>query len=303
MKHIKIAGASLNQTALAFSTNTDNILKAIEAAKAAGVGILCLPELAIPGYGCEDAFYADWVMKRSLEALEEIAEASSGIAVSVGLPMVVEGCVYNTTAFIWNTRVIGFVAKQELAGDGIYYEPRWFKRWEEKAVVNYRWNGQDYPFGDLIFELDGVRIGFEICEDAWNGDRPAQDHYRHNVDVILNPSASNFAFGKSNIREMLVREASRAFTCTYVYSNLLGNDSGRIIFDGEILIAQSGKLIARNRRFGFDDFQILPAVVDVEAPRLVRKKSFNFEPSLPDFLIEVEAVFPEANPAEDAKLI
>jgi NAD+ synthase (glutamine-hydrolysing) len=303
MKHIKIAGAALNQTALAFANNTQNIIQAIKAAKADDISILCLPELAIPGYGCEDAFYADWVMKRSLEALEEISKATTDIAVSVGLPMVVEGCVYNTTAFIWDTRIVGFVAKQELAGDGIYYEPRWFKRWEEGLVVDYRWNGEHYPFGDLIFELDGVRIGFEICEDAWNGDRPAEDHYRHNVDIILNPSASNFAFGKSEIREMLVREASRAFTCTYVYSNLLGNDSGRIIFDGEILVAQSGKLIARNQRFGFDDFQLLPAVVDVEAPRLHRKKSFNFEPKLPDFLVEIEAELPQANPSEHPTLI
>ncbi|MFK7971018.1 MAG: NAD(+) synthase [Bacteroidia bacterium] len=303
MKHLKIAGAALNQTALAFPENTANIIRAVEAAKAQGVSILCLPELAIPGYGCEDAFFADWVVERSLKSLQEIAEASEGIAVSVGLPMVVEGCVYNTTAFIWDQEIVGFVAKQELAGDGIYYEPRWFKRWEGGAVTLFTLNGHQYPFGDLIFELDGVRIGFEICEDAWNGDRPAQDHYRHNVDVILNPSASNFAFGKSEVREMLVREASRAFTCTYVYSNLLGNDAGRIIFDGEILIAQSGKLMARNQRFGFEDYQILPAVVDVEAPRLQKKKSFNFEPELPDILIEIDGHLPEAKPGDHPTLI
>ena len=46
--------------------------------------------------------------------------------------------------------------------------------------------------------------------------------------------------------------ASRAFSVTYVYSNLLGNDSGRICYDGGALIASQGKLIAAGPRFGLD---------------------------------------------------
>jgi NAD+ synthase (glutamine-hydrolysing) len=200
-------------------------------------------------------------------------------------------------------QIWGFVAKQELAGDGIYYEPRWFKTWPEKLVVDYKWQGKSYPLGDVLFELDGIRIGFEICEDAWNGVRPAQRHYRHNVDLILNPSASNFAFGKTQVREMLVTEASRSYNCTYVYSNLLGNDSGRIIYDGEILIAQDGKLLARNQRFSFADFRILPAVVDLEAVHIRRKKSFNFEPELPPYLVEIPASLPKPERSPKPQLV
>jgi len=69
---------------------------------------------------------------------------------------------------------------------------------------------------------------------------------------------------RPEIRQRLVTESSRGYNCTYIYSNLLGNEAGRIIYDGEILIAQSGELIARNQRFTFDDFDILSAVVDVE---------------------------------------
>lgn len=295
MKHLKIAGSCLNQTPLAFKSNLQHILHAIEEAKAQSVQILCLPEMAISGYGCEDTFFNDYVLKSSLESLEKIVEACVGITVSVGLPMEYENCLYNVVAFIHDQEIMGFVAKQELAGDGIYYEPRWFKPWEENVIVAYEWKDKAYDFGDLIFEIGGVRIGFEICEDAWNGIRPAQRHYLNNVDLILNPSASNFAFGKTRVREGLVREASRSYNCTYVYSNLLGNEAGRIIFDGEILIAQAGDLLVRNKRFSFDEFQIASAVVDIERVHVHRKKSFNFRPEFPENLIVSEDPYKELN--------
>ena len=55
------------------------------------------------------------------------------------------------------------------------------------------------------------------------------------IDIILNPSASHFAFGKIRMRERFVLEGSRAFNASYVYSNLLGNESGRAIYDGGAL--------------------------------------------------------------------
>ena len=55
--------------------------------------------------------------------------------------------------------------------------------------------------------------------------------------MILNPSASHFAFGKMEVRQRFVLEGSRAFGVSYVYSNLLGNEAGRAIYDGGALIA------------------------------------------------------------------
>lgn len=285
MRWINLAGSCLNQTPLDFGGNLARILKAMEAARSQGAHVLCLPEMAISGYGCEDTFFSSDVLTRSWQSLERVVVASEGLFLTVGLPVVFEQCIYNASAVVHNGKLLGLVAKQELAGDGIYYEPRWFKPWKQGIVAQYEWPGGACPMGDLIFDLDGVRIGLEICEDAWNGERPAQRHYLHNVDVILNPSASNFAFGKSAVRERLVTEASRSFNCAYVYSNLLGNESGRIIFDGEILVSQAGDLLARNRRFRMADTHVLTAAVDVERVHIPRRKSFNFSPNIPTHLI------------------
>jgi NAD+ synthase (glutamine-hydrolysing) len=293
--YIKVAGACLNQTPLDWQGNRRRILSAIEAAKAQRVALLCLPELVISGYGCEDSFFSDDVLNHTLISLADIIPHCQGIAVSLGLFLNVENSLYNVVCLIHDGKLLGFVAKQELAGDGIHYEPRWFKPWPKDRVVDYHFNGQTYPFGDLIFEVDGIRIGFEICEDAWNGVRPAQQHYLNNVDIILNPSASHFAFGKTSIRQGLVCEASRSYSCTYIYSNLLGNEAGRVIYDGEIIIAQSGKLLSRNRRFSFLEFQLLTAVVDIDAPRRSKKKLFSFKPELPLALVRSELPLPRTD--------
>jgi NAD+ synthase (glutamine-hydrolysing) len=293
MKILKIAGSCLNQTPLAWSKNLKNILDCIDLAKSQNVDILCLPELCISGYGCEDTFYSNNVLSQSLEGLKTILPSTEGILVTVGLPMVYENCLYNVVAVLCNQKILGFVAKQELAGDGIHYEPRWFKAWKEHLVVSYTFENQEYPFGDIIFEVDGVRIGFEICEDAWNGNRPAQRHFLKNVDLILNPSASHFAFGKSQTRDLIVKEASRSFACTYVYSNLLGNEAGRVIYDGEIIIAQNGVLYNKNKRFSYQNFQILSSILDLHAPRIGKKKSFNFQFEIPENLVVSEYQFKE----------
>lgn len=285
MKYIKVAGAAVNQTPLDWTGNVNRLIAAIDSARAQGVSLLCLPELAICGYGCEDTFFSAYVLENSLAGLRKIAAACSGIIVSVGLPMEMENCLFNVSALIQDCRILGFAVKQELAGDGVYYEPRWFKRWPDNLVRTCELDGEVYPIGDLIFEIDGVRIGFEICEDAWNGVRPALDHYLNNVDIILNPSASNFAFGKAKVRGQLVAETTRAYYCAYVYSNLLGNESGRLIFDGEVLIASGGRLLARNERFSFEEYQVTAAVLDVLAIRRQKKKSFNFEPNYPDNIV------------------
>ena len=57
MRLIKVAVACVNQTPFAWDENFAHLAQAIAHARAEGVTLLCLPELAITGYGCEDAFF------------------------------------------------------------------------------------------------------------------------------------------------------------------------------------------------------------------------------------------------------
>ena len=51
MKLVKVAVACVNQTPFAWDSNFAHLRIAIEHARAEGVTLLCLPELAVTGYG------------------------------------------------------------------------------------------------------------------------------------------------------------------------------------------------------------------------------------------------------------
>ncbi|HMA96768.1 MAG TPA: NAD(+) synthase [Polyangiaceae bacterium] len=265
MKLIKVAAATVNQTPLDWDGNRRRIAQAISHARREQVGLLCLPELCITGYGCEDAFLSPGTHRMALEVLTELVPETQGMLVCFGLPMYWHKAVYNACCLVADRRVLGFVAKRVLAGDGIHYEPRWFKPWPEGCRTTWRLGESEFPAGDLVFEVAGVRIGFEICEDAWTSERPGANLAQSAVDVILNPSASHFAFGKHEVRRRLVVEGARAFGVTYVYSNLLGNEAGRVVYDGDALIATERGVIASATRFSAQQFTMASAVVDVES--------------------------------------
>lgn len=276
---VKVGAAILNQTPLDWDGNEARCLEAIQQARHQGVGILCLPELCLTGYGCEDAFHAPGTHAMAWRQLQELLPHTTGMVVAFGMPLLHQGGLYNTAAVAADGKLLGFVAKQHLAGDGLHYEPRWFKAWPAGMRATHEAvDGHRYPIGDVGFDVGGVRLGFEICEDAWVAQRPGAALAARGADLILNPSASHFAFGKHRVRRRFVLEGSRAFGATYVYANLLGNEAGRTLFDGGALIATAGRLVAAGPRLGFHEVEVTSAVVDVEATRLARLRTASFKP-------------------------
>ena len=151
MTPIKIAGATVNQTPLDWKGNLRRIVQAIEEAKRQKVDILCLPELAITGYGSEDLFLSYWYPKKALAQLELLLPHCQHITVAVGLPVRIRENVFNAVAVIENGEVKGFVAKQYLAIDGVHYEFRWFTPWLANEVTQIEFQDKQVPFGDLTF--------------------------------------------------------------------------------------------------------------------------------------------------------
>ena len=301
MKPIRVAAATLNQTPLDWTGNQRRIIEALSLAREREVSLLCLPELCITGYGCEDAFLAPNVHETSLAMLHELLPHTRGLVTCFGLPLLVRKAVFNTCCLVVDGEVLGFVGKRVLAGDGIHYEPRWFKPWPKGKRILVHCLGREHQLGDYVFDVGGLRIGFEICEDAWAAERPAADPVLQSADLILNPSASHFAFGKHAVRRRLVEEGSRAFGVTYLYANLLGNEAGRIIYDGDTFIAQAGKLIAESQRFSFEEVQLIDAVVDVDLTRVRQAWVWSYQPHFEaddhETCIRAEYQVPAAKPA------
>jgi NAD+ synthase (glutamine-hydrolysing) len=300
VNRIRLAAAALNQTPLAWDTNERHIRAVMAAARDVGASVLCLPELCVTGYGCEDMFFSTGVQQTALEVVAGLVPDTTGLVVGFGLPVLFEGGVYNAVAMACDGRLLGLVAKQHLAGDGIHYEPRWFRPWPAGTVSTIDVDGQPQPIGDLLLECGDVRIGLEICRDAWVAQRTGARLAQRGADVLLNPSASHFAFAKQQIRERFVLEGSRAFCVSYAYANLLGNEAGRSIYDGGTLVASGGTMLVRGPRFSFADWVLTTAVVDVDATRRLRAQSLADAPARGngDDMVRAEFAFPRvAQPA------
>ena len=289
MKLIKVGAAVLNQTPRDWKGNMKNILDTIEQAKREKISILCLPEMCITGYGLEDDLFCADVANRAMTKLSDIVMHTHDIIVCVGLPVRLDNALYNAVATCCDGKVLGFTCKQHLAGDGIHYEPRHFKPWPSGVVQmmnvpELQYDGNDQvgllPIGDTHFYINGVKIGYEVCEDAWVYDRPGTKLAGKGVDVYMNPSASHFAFGKINTRKNFVVDGSRAFGATYLYANLVGNESGRAIFDGGALIASGGALLAEGKRFTYQNFLITSAIVDVHTTKTSQVRTASFKPNI-----------------------
>ncbi|MEQ9098180.1 MAG: NAD(+) synthase [Imperialibacter sp.] len=266
MKTLKLGGATVNQIPLDWKNNKANMLACIAQAKKEGVELLCLPELCITGYGCEDLFLSKWLPTRAMEILLEIAPKCDGLAVALGLPVRHQNKVYNCTCYIVDGQIQGFYAKQTLANEGVHYEPRWFTPWPPSTSDTIEVDGKAYPIGELTFHLKDVHLGFEICEDAWHDVRPACHHMEKGVALILNPSASHFAFGKASFRQNLVVESSKKFNVAYLYCNLLGNEAGRMVYDGDVILAQYGELLSYGQRLSFVSWKLQTCEVNFSNP-------------------------------------
>ncbi len=268
MERAHFAVAALNQTPLDWSGNLRRSISAVDEARSQGARLLLLPELCLTGYGCEDAFHSAHIAERAWDSLAELLPHSRGLVVTAGLPLEHEGELFNVTAVMVDGCLAGFAAKQHLAGDGIHYEPRWFRPWPAGTEETHDARGlpacggaNEVPIGEVLFDVGGLRLGFEICEDAWVDDRPGKRLVARGAHALLNPSASHFAFGKRHVRESLIEGSSADLGVAYLYANLLGNEAGRALYDGASYIAAGGELLARTPRFSFGEVQVASTIL------------------------------------------
>jgi NAD+ synthase (glutamine-hydrolysing) len=265
-----VAVASVNQTVGDWAGNAARVREVVAAARERGVKLLLLPEMCLSGYSLGDRLLRQGTSTRSWSRLAELADDTEGMAVGVGLPIIFEGVLYNAMALLADGKLRGLAAKENLATSDVQYENRYFAPWPHGRLVEYSGpDGVACPLGTQIFELPGLgKVAFEICEDAWKGIRPGSFFALTGAEILMNPSASWFTIGKHQVRRTMVRQISREDHCIYLYTSLLGCDSTRLVFDGSLFIASSGRIEAEGRRFVFDrDWELLSRVVDLDEIR------------------------------------
>jgi NAD+ synthase (glutamine-hydrolysing) len=276
MELVRVGAVTLNQTPLDWQGNQQRIIKFIEQAKNECVDVLCFPELAITGYGCEDSFLSIDTSQNAKMILEQIATLTQDITAVIGLPMIFKNRLYNCVAVMQKGKIIGINPKRLLAREGIHYEPRWFQPWPFGVSDWIDIGGAKVPFGDQHYQLGTFKLAIEICEEAWAAQSSSQDHVNSGCELILNPSASHFSIRKIRTRERLVSHWSRALKAHYCYTNLVGLEAGSIVYDGGSIFAESGEIIGRGPRFVFGDGELTFRDFDIDRARSLKLAAESF---------------------------
>nr|CAD2173011.1 unnamed protein product [Meloidogyne enterolobii] len=262
---INLAVCTVNQWALDFTGNKERILKTCRDAYEKGSKIRLGPELEIPGYNCLDHFHELDTELHSWEILKEIVDESikmPDLLIITGMPIRYRLGLYNCMVSLANGRLIFVYPKTVLANDDIYREGRWFVSWVHKNKIvdlklnpDFGFSQETVPFGNGFIESkDGVKIGFEMCEEMWTARSPSNDLALQGVEIICNSSGSHHVLGKSYKRiKQLVLGITSKLGGVYMYSNHRGMDGERVYFDGMSSIAQNNDLYAHIPQFDLED--------------------------------------------------
>src|SRR3954470_18438678 len=129
------------------------------------------PELGLSGYTCEDLFHQEALIDAAADALAELLRKTRTLPLVavVGLPVAVDGLLYNCAAVLCRGRLLGVVPKTYLPNYREFYEARQFTPGDTAIRREIELAGQRTPFGnDLIFGNDKLAnfvLHVEICED------------------------------------------------------------------------------------------------------------------------------------------
>ena len=290
---IRVASVSPDIRVCDVAYNKESIKAAIKKEWDEGSSIIVFPELCLTSYTCNDLFFQDILIKEAKHALKEIVEFSSGhkSIIFIGLPWDFKGKLYNVAAVISNGILLGLINKLNLPNYGEFYEARYFNRgFKDPVWVNFF--DDVIPMGtNILFECSNVPnliIAGEICEDLWVPNPPSVAHALAGANILINCSASNDIVGKMSYRDALISNHSKKLISAYIYANAgEGESTQDLVFGGQGIIAENGKILAKSTRFKNEAVRI---EIDVNRLVLERRKQTTFEQGNEDgyFMSEFE---------------
>ena len=246
-----IAIGQIDTTVGDMSGNVRKMLDFAHSAHQRGAELIVFPELAICGYPPRDLVQCDGFQEENQESLLELSRhlptnltAIAGYVArspqSCGKPFV------NAGAVLAGGKLLYCQAKILLPTYDVFDEHRNFE-----------------PGGHPeVFQVGDTRIGLTICEDCWNDKYfwqkrlytrdPVEELAPANPEVIINISASPYAFGKRAFRQKMLQAIAQRHGVPVVFANLIGgNDS--LVFDGSSLALDAkGTIRAQAKSFEED---------------------------------------------------
>jgi NAD+ synthase (glutamine-hydrolysing) len=249
--NLKVALAQIKTQPGQLELNKNKIIATIKAARKAGAELVVFSELALCGYGSLDLFLNQKYLDQSRAFLKEIQTHTEGITAVVGFAdynseQLRSGQrlqVYNSAAVLCDCQLQLIQNKSLLPTYSIFQEERYFVP----------------AASQKLFEIAGVKVGLEICEDLWSEGYlkdPTSELINQGAQLIINISASPFEIGKFSARQRRLFSAAKQADAPFIYVNLVGSYDGyegELVFDGRSLVVSAdGQCLAQAQAFNED---------------------------------------------------
>jgi len=247
---LKICVAQLNFVVGDMAGNAQKIIDCATQAYADGARLVLTPELSLCGYAAEDFFLRRSFITACDDALKTVSAALAGLKglhVVVGHPSGTDERTrsvsvqrrFNMASVVCEGRVVASYAKRELPNYQVFDERRYFLPGHQPCV----------------FEVEGVKVGLLICEDAWF-EQPAQEAKASGAELLAVINASPFHVGKGDEREQAMRLRVQATGLPLVYAHLVGGQD-EVVFEGRsFALNADGALAGRAPSFEAASFTV-----------------------------------------------
>ena len=248
---VTVALAQINATVGDLSGNVRKIVDAARSAHAQDARLVLTPELGLCGYPPEDLLLRPAFMAACADALLDCATQLAdceGLVVVVGHPhqfgergdlrsnSVSVPKRFNAASVLSGGRIVATYCKRELPNYQVFDERRYFA------------SGRDAGQAPVVFDVQGIRFGLNICEDAWF-DEPGLSAKAAGAQVLCVLNASPFHLGKLAEREERMAVRARALQMPLLYAHLTGGQD-EVVFDGaSFALDAQGAIAARAPMF------------------------------------------------------
>ena len=110
---IRVAAATPKIQVADCMYNREQIEQMMKEAYERQASLVVFPELCLTGYTCGDLFLQDILLDQTLNALKDLLEASKSIDLLtvVGMPLEVNGKLYNVAVFFKAGQILGVIPK------------------------------------------------------------------------------------------------------------------------------------------------------------------------------------------------
>ena len=278
---IKVAAAIPGVRVADVDYNVQQIESLIAQAEGKGAEVIVFPELSITGYSCQDLFRQQLLLDKAEEGLLVLLDFTRklDIIAIVGMPVRIGSKLFNSAVVVQHGSILGLVAKTFLPNYNEFYEKRWFAsstdlQKQEIYLAGSPVNVTNEP--QIFRTCDGVCFGIEICEDVWAPLPPSNQLALAGADIIFNLSASNELIGKHDYLMSLLAQQSARMICGYVYASCgFGESTQDVVYGGNALIYENGRLLAQAGRFAIDP-QMRIQQIDVDRLRSERQNNTTF---------------------------